>query len=100
MKYRYLYQTKDNENKEGWINAKSRENAYAELRKAGIHLADEGWDINVPNAYYGDDPYGCTETIGRAAIRIETEKLARAVRAFKEDDYLLDHLKKMQKGWN
>ena len=70
------------------------------LRKAGIHLADEGWDINVPNAYYGDDPYGCTETIGRAAIRIETEKLARAVRAFKEDDYLLDHLKKMQKGWN
>lgn len=70
------------------------------LRKAGIKLADGGWDINVPNAYYGDDPYGCTESIGRAALRIEIEKLANAVRVFKEDDYLLTHLAAQQRGWN
>ena len=69
------------------------------LKKAGVKLADGGWDINVPNAYYGDDPYGCTETIGSAAVRIEIEKLVRAVRAFKEDDYLLRHLTEQQKGW-
>ena len=47
MTYKYLYQTKNNENKEGWINAKSRENAYAELRKAGIR----------PYRVIGDDPW-------------------------------------------
>lgn len=46
MKYRYLYQTKDNENREGWIKARSRENAYAELRRAGIR----------PYRLIGDDP--------------------------------------------
>jgi hypothetical protein len=70
------------------------------LRRAGVKLADGGWDINVPNAYYGDDPYGCTESIGQAAIRIEIEKLVRAVRAFKEDDYLLRHLDEQQRGWS
>lgn len=70
------------------------------LRRAGVRLADDGWDINVPNAYYGDDPYGCTETIGAAAVRIEVEKLCRAVKAFKDDDYLLAHLDAQQKGWD
>ena len=70
------------------------------LRRAGVRLADDGWDINVPNAYYGDDPYGCTETIGAAAVRIEVEKLCKAVRAFKDDDYLLAHLDAQQKGWD
>jgi len=69
------------------------------LRRAGVRLADDGWDINVPNAYYGDDPYGCTETIGKASVRIEVERLVRAVRAYKEDDYLLRHLAEQQKGW-
>ena len=58
MKYRYLYQTKDNENKEGWINAKSRENAYAELRKAGIR----------PYRVIGDDPLNWKPYAAGAAI--------------------------------
>ena len=69
------------------------------LRRAGVRLADDGWDINVPNAFYGDDPYGLSETIGKASVRIEVDKLCEAVRAFKEDDYLLKHLAESQRGW-
>ncbi len=46
MKYKYLYQTKENENRSGWIRAKNRENAYALLRKQGIR----------PYRVIGDDP--------------------------------------------
>ena len=38
MKYKYLYQTKDNENREGWIKAKDRADAYAKLRKQGVFI--------------------------------------------------------------
>ena len=69
-------------------------------RKHGIKLADDGWDINVPNAFYGDDPYGANERIGKAAVRIEIERLCRAVKFFKEENYLLEHLAKQQQGWN
>lgn len=46
MKYRYLYQTKSNENREGEISAKNRAEAYAALRKQGIR----------PYRVIGDDP--------------------------------------------
>ena len=36
MEYQYLYQTKDNENRSGRIRARSREDAYARLRRLGI----------------------------------------------------------------
>ena len=35
-KFHYFYQSKANENLEGWIAAKSRDDAYAQLRKVGI----------------------------------------------------------------
>ena len=55
MKYHYFYQSKKNENLDGWIVAKNRDDAYAQLKKQGIHkvgqyslreLRDEceGWD--------------------------------------------------------
>jgi hypothetical protein len=47
MKYRYLYQTKENENREGWIKARSRDEAYTLLRKRGIK----------PYRVIGDDPF-------------------------------------------
>ena len=47
MTYRYLYQTKDNENREGEIKAKSRDEAYTMLRKQGIR----------PYRVIGDDPW-------------------------------------------
>lgn len=36
MRYRYFYQTKENESREGWIAARDRNDAYAQLRKRGI----------------------------------------------------------------
>ena len=47
MIYRYLYQTKDNENREGEIKAKSRDEAYTLLRKQGIR----------PYRIIGEDPW-------------------------------------------
>ena len=35
-KFHYFYQSKANENLDGWIAAKSRDDAYAQLRKVGI----------------------------------------------------------------
>ena len=72
----------------------------AQYRKAGIKLADGGWNLEFPNAYCGHDPIGCNERIGKAAIRFETERLANAAKFFKEDTLLLENLNKIQKGWN
>lgn len=36
MKYRYYYQTRQNENREGIITAKDRNDAYSQLKKLGI----------------------------------------------------------------
>ena len=46
MTYRYLYQTKTNENREGTVKAANRAEAYALLRKEGIR----------PYRVIGDDP--------------------------------------------
>lgn len=69
-------------------------------RAAGIKLADGGWDLDFPNAYCGHDPVECNERIGRASVRFEAERLANAVKFFKEESYLLEKLEKEQKGWN
>ncbi|MGN0545086.1 MAG: hypothetical protein ACI4I0_05955 [Acutalibacteraceae bacterium] len=34
--FHYFYQSKENQNLEGWISAKSRDDVYAQLRKVGI----------------------------------------------------------------
>lgn len=36
MKYHYFYQSKKNENLDGWIVAKDRDDAYVQLKKQGI----------------------------------------------------------------
>ena len=46
MKYVYYYQTKDNENRQGEVKARSRADAYARLRKQGVR----------PYRLVGDDP--------------------------------------------
>lgn len=66
MKYRYFYQTKDNENKEGWIKAKSRENAYALLRKSGIR----------PYRVIGNDPLNWKPYAAGVAIVVLATALA------------------------
>ena len=47
MTYTYLYQDRNNESHEGEIKARSREEAYALLRKQGIR----------PYRIIGDDPW-------------------------------------------
>lgn len=46
MKYQYFYQTKENENRSGWIKARDRADAYTQLRKQGVK----------PYRVVGDDP--------------------------------------------
>ena len=62
---------------------------YADyLKEAGIRIAAGGWDINHPNNYCGDDPSGANERIAEAAVRLEAEHLASAVRILKYDENL------------
>ena len=57
--------------------------------QAGISLASGGYSLDYPNSYAGDDPYGCNERIGAAALRLEAERLANAIKVYKEDKYSL-----------
>ena len=70
------------------------------LRDAKISIISGGWDVDYPNAFSGDDPVGCNERIGKAAVRLAAERLAHTVKVFKEDTnvekWLLDEY---QKGW-
>ncbi len=69
MKYQYFYQTKTNENRSGWINARDRENAYTLLRKQGIR----------PYRIVGDDPVNWRPWALGAAIAALAVALAVAV---------------------
>ncbi len=59
------------------------------LNEAGITMENAGWDVDYPNAYSGHDPVGCNERIGRAAVRLEAERVAHAFKVLKEEDKLL-----------
>ena len=75
MKYRYFYQTKENENREGWIKARSRENAYALLRKSGIR----------PYRLVGDDPPNWRPYAAGAAIVLLASALAAVMLSGRDD---------------
>lgn len=68
------------------------------LNEAGITIMNGGWDINYANAYHGHDPIGCNERIGAAAVRMEAERIAHAIKVVKEDKNLLRWHAKAQKG--
>ncbi|MBE6703022.1 MAG: creatininase family protein [Ruminococcaceae bacterium] len=68
------------------------------LKEAGITVRDGGWNTNYPNAYHGHDPVGCNERIGKAAVRLETERLAHAIKVVKEDKNMLRWHTEFQKG--
>lgn len=69
MKYQYFYQTKTNENRSGWINARDRENAYTLLRKQGIR----------PYRIVGDDPVNWRPWAIGALIAVLVVSLSIAV---------------------
>lgn len=59
---------------------------YSEV---GLEIENYGWALAYPNTYCGDDPIGCNERIGKASLRIEAERMAKAFKVFKEDEDLL-----------
>ena len=68
------------------------------LSDAGIQMMNSGWDVNYPNALSGHDPVGCNKRIGRAAVRLEAERFAKAIKVVKEDENLLRWHAAFQKG--
>ena len=63
-------------------------------REHGLEVKSNGWHLDYPNAYQGTDPLGMNERIGRATLRMEAERVARAIKFFKEDERLLAEIDK------
>lgn len=55
----------------------------------GLEVKSSGWYLEFPNAYSATDVPEINERIGAAALRMEAERLARAIKVFKEDEKLL-----------
>jgi hypothetical protein len=68
--YVYYYQTKNNENREGTIKARSRADAYARLRKSGVR----------PYRLVGDDPVNWRPWAVAGVILLLTAALVFSVR--------------------
>lgn len=60
------------------------------LRKAGIHIAAGGWDVDYPNNFSGSEVEMANERMGKANVRFEAEYLANAVRVLKNDTNWLE----------
>lgn len=69
----------------GIVSGKSL-NLTQKCRNKGIMIRDHGWSINHPDWIDSDDPIGCNERIGQVAIKLESERLARAIKYIKEDE--------------
>lgn len=69
-------------NRLGIVSGKSLEltNKYKEM---GIQIRDGGWEVDYPHWIDSENPIGCNERIGKAAVRLEAERLAQAVRKMK-----------------
>lgn len=52
-------------------------------KDAGFLIRDDGWEVDFPNWFDSDDPIGCNERIGQTALRIEAERVAKAIRKVK-----------------
>jgi creatinine amidohydrolase len=74
-------------------------NETKHLRDAGVHIMSDGWDIDYPNSFSGED-FECNERIGKASVRFNAEKLASQIRLIKEDTNIEKWLiEEYQKGW-
>ncbi len=71
MTYKYLYQTRENENRQGEIKARNRAEAYAALRKQGIR----------PYRLIGDDPKNWRPWAIAAAFAVLAAAAALAIAA-------------------
>ncbi len=55
------------------------------LENEGIHTGFT-WISNFPNAYEGYAPIGCTETLGKAMVKVSTDRLCKILRRLKSDE--------------
>lgn len=77
MKYEYFYQTKNNENRSGWISARNRDAAYTALRKQGIR----------PYRIVGDDPFNWRPwAVGGTVAALVAALAVTAVHAMRAHD--------------
>ena len=67
----------------GIVSGKSLE-LTKKFEEKGIYIRDNGWSINYPNCIDSEDPVGCNERIGKAALRLEAERLASVIKRIKE----------------
>jgi creatinine amidohydrolase len=58
-------------------------------RKLGVQIRDYGWHIDFPNWIDSDEPVGCNERIGQAAMKLEAVRVAHIFKRIKEDEDLL-----------
>lgn len=80
----------------GIVSGKSLE-LTKKYTKMGIQIRDAGWSINYPDCIDSDDPIGCNERIGKAALKLEAERLANIIKFIKEDE---DLIKWHNEFWN
>ena len=66
------------------LNGLSRGKA-AFLKPLEVELAGK-WGANFPDAFNGYHPVGCNEAIGQAFVLYTTRRLAKIIRALKEDE--------------
>ena len=59
------------------------------LKPLEVDLAGK-WVANYPDAFNGYHPVGCNEAIGQAFILYATRRLAKIIRALKEDETCVD----------
>lgn len=74
-----------------------KESPIKHLTDAGIITDSYDWFRTFPNWYEGHDPVGCNERIGRAAVRLESERIARAFKSYKEDKAFVETMKDLYK---
>lgn len=72
----------------GIISGKSR-NLTKKYKSVGITIRDGGWEIDYPNWLECDEPIGCNERIGEVAVKLESERLAKAIKFLKDDQDLI-----------
>ena len=74
-----------------------QESSIKHLTDAGIITDSYEWFRTFPNWYEGHDPIGCNERIGKAAVRLESERIAAALKLYKEDKSFVESVKNLYK---
>ena len=71
-------------NRLGIVSGKSTDRSHV-YDENGIQVRDQGWEMDFPHWIDSDEPIGCNERIGEAALRLEAERVAGLIRKFKRE---------------